>query len=193
MFLNLSSLAGLFALVVLTFNFLLGLLLATAYKRSPLWKRLPDFIQSVDINSIHNWTAYVALGLIFLHPVLLILDPESKFHWNQILVPGNAPQQNSWVLLGIISMYTILFVVITTQKPIKKSMGFRFWKNIHLVSYLTVVMVCLHGIFMDPELKDRSPDFFDGEKLVCELCLLVLVITTLIRFRYHRKQISERT
>ena len=42
--LELSNYAGLIATVVLTFNFLLGMLLATAYKRSIYWKNyLPGF------------------------------------------------------------------------------------------------------------------------------------------------------
>ncbi|MFL5739978.1 MAG: ferric reductase-like transmembrane domain-containing protein [Flavisolibacter sp.] len=193
MLLNLSSLAGLFALVILSFNFSLGLLLATAYKRSTLWKKLPGLIQSADVNAIHNWTAYVALSLIFLHPLLLVLDPGSHFHISQVLTLKTAPHQSFWVALGVISLYSVILLIVTTQKAIKRKMGFRFWKNIHLISYLTVLLVCLHGIFMDPELKDRSPDFLDGEKLVCEACMLLLIITSVIRFRYHRKQLSLKT
>ncbi len=57
-----------------------------------------------------------------------------------------------------------------------------------MVSYLTALLICLHGIFMDPELKDRQPDFFDGEKIVCEACFLVLVVGAIIRVRHHRKE-----
>jgi hypothetical protein len=47
--------------------------------------------------------------------------------------------------------------------------------------------MCLHGVFLDPELKNRTPDFFDGEKLVCEICLLVLVAAAVVRVNYHLK------
>jgi len=78
-------------------------------------------------------------------------------------------------------------VIITTQKIIKRKLGFRTWKNLHLISYGTAFLMCLHGIFLDPELKNRDPDFFDGEKLLCEICFLILVIAAVIRLRHYRK------
>jgi len=83
-------------------------------------------------------------------------------------------------------------VIITTQKYIKKRLGFRVWKNIHLISYGTALLMCLHGIFLDPELKNRIPDFFDGEKLICEGCLLVIIVTSITRWVYYSRQTKLR-
>lgn len=183
--LDASSFLGLIALVVLTFNFLLGMMLSTAYKRSRIWKALPAFIQRIDINAVHNVTAYIALSFILLHPVLLLFDKETKFQLSNILIPFNAPHQPWLVALGVLSLYALIIVIITTQKSIKKRMAFRAWKNIHLISYGTVLFVCLHGIFIDQNLKDLQPDYLDGEKVLCEVCLLVMIVVTFIRVRYH--------
>jgi DMSO/TMAO reductase YedYZ heme-binding membrane subunit len=185
--LDISSVIGLIALPVLTGNFLLGLMLSTAYKRSVYWKKLPSVIKKINIQDVHNWTAYMAIILVFLHSFLLLWEKSVSFSWAAILIPFNAPKQNIWVGLGIISLYAILIVIITTQKKIKNRMGFRFWKNVHLISYGTALLVCLHGIFLDPQLKDRQLDYLDGEKLLCELCLLVLLLATFLRIRYHKK------
>jgi sulfoxide reductase heme-binding subunit YedZ len=183
--LDASSLAGLFALVVITFNFLLGLLLSTAYKRSAIWKKLPEAVRKIDVNAVHNWTAYVALVLILLHPVLLVFDSASKFKLQHIVLPFNAPQQPLIVAFGVIAFYALIVVIITTQKRIKRNLGFRTWKNIHLISYGTALLVCLHGIFIDQNLKGNTPDFLDGEKVLCEICLLVLIIASSTRVWYH--------
>ena len=183
--LDASSFLGLIALVVLTFNFMLGMMLSTAYKRSKVWKALPVFMQKIDINAVHNITAYFALSLILLHPVLLLFDKETKFNLIHIIVPINEPHQPWIVAMGVISAYAIVIVIITTQKSIKSKLGFRSWKNIHLISYLTALLVCFHGIFIDQHLKDQSPDYLDGEKVLCEICLLVMVVFTLIRLRYY--------
>jgi sulfoxide reductase heme-binding subunit YedZ len=187
--LDASSLAGLFALVVITFNFLLGLLLSTAYKRSPIWKKLPAVVRKIDVNDVHNWTAYVALLLILIHPILLVFDKESKFKLQHIVFPFNAPHQPFIVAFGVIAFYALIIVIITTQKGIKKNLGFRAWKNIHLISYGTALLICLHGIFIDQNLKGNTPDFLDGEKLLCEVCLLVMVIFSIIRVRFYFKNI----
>jgi sulfoxide reductase heme-binding subunit YedZ len=102
-----------------------------------------------------------------------------------VFFPVNAPQQKYIVMLGTLSLYALLVVIITTQKVIKKKMSFRTWKNIHLVSYGTALLFIFHGLLMDPELKDRPTDWFDAEKFFSEFCLLVLIAASVIRYRYH--------
>jgi sulfoxide reductase heme-binding subunit YedZ len=188
--LDLSSTLGLIATGVLTFNLLLGMLLSSAYRRSPYWKRLPPLLKKVSVDDLHNWTAYVALALALAHPLLLLPDAASKFRLRDILYPVNAPHQALWVIPGALAFYALITVVVTTQKPVKKAMGFRAWKNIHLVSYVTALLFVVHGIVMDPELKDRPVDWLDAEKVMSEVCGLVLIAATLVRYRYyirHRK------
>jgi methionine sulfoxide reductase heme-binding subunit len=186
--LELSNYAGLASAVVLTINFFFGMLLATAYRANSYWKKLPQNIQRLDINDIHNYTAYIAWALIMLHVLLLLLDKASKFTFIDALFPLNAPNQNLVVAFGTISLYALTVVIITTQKVIKRKMSFRTWKNIHLIGYVTAVLFVLHGIFMDPHLKNDQPDFFDGEKLLLECCGLLLIVASVLRYRYHIKK-----
>src|SRR3981081_413620 len=109
-------------------------MLGTTYKRSGIWKKLPLPIQSVSIIKVHNWTAYIALVLIFLHPVLLLVDTSTKFQLGNILVPFNAPHQSVWVGLGVLSFYAFIIVIITSQRSFRRKLGFRAWKSIHLTS-----------------------------------------------------------
>ncbi|MEJ7822123.1 MAG: ferric reductase-like transmembrane domain-containing protein [Chitinophagaceae bacterium] len=184
-FLELSSYIGLLATVVLTFNILLGMMLGTAYKRHNYWKRLPNRIKQISILDLHNWTGYVALLLVLVHPTLLLFDPATKFKFVDIIFPVNAPHQKLYVAFGVLAMYAIIMVIVTTQKAVKKKMNYRTWKNIHLISYGTALLFIVHGIAMDPQLKDRPVDFFDAEKLVSELCAVILIIATILRYKYH--------
>jgi len=189
--LDLSSTLGLIATCVLTFNILLGILLSTAYRRSPLWKRMPGWVKKISLDDVHNWTAYVALVLALAHPVLLLPDAALKYRVVDLLLPVNAPHQAFWTLLGTLALYALIVVIVTTQKVIKNQLGFRAWKNIHLISYGTALLFVVHGIFMDPELKDRPVDWLDAEKMLSELCGLVLVAATVIRVRYHRRHLRR--
>ena len=186
--LDLSSTLGLIATCVLTFNLLLGILLSTAYRRSPIWKRLPDRVKKISIDDLHNWTAYVALVLALAHPVLLLPDAALKYRATTLLFPVSAPHQAFWTMFGSLALYALIVVIITTQKAVKNRLGFRAWKNIHLISYGTALLFVIHGIAMDPELKDRPVDWLDGEKLVSEGCGLVLVVATYMRFRYYQRR-----
>ena len=186
--LELSNYAGLASAMVLTINFFLGMLLATAYRTNRYWKKMPVRIQQMDVNSIHNYTAYVAWILVLLHVLFLVLDQTSKFTFIDVIFPLNAPSQNLVVTLGTLSLYAITVVIITTQKVIKRKMSFRTWKNIHLISYGTAILFVLHGIFMDPHLKNGQPDFFDGEKLLLEFCGLLLIVASVKRYMSHLKK-----
>jgi DMSO/TMAO reductase YedYZ heme-binding membrane subunit len=188
--LELSNYAGLASAAVLTINFFLGMLLATAYRTNLYWKKVPVRLQQMDVNSIHNYTAYVAWILVLLHILFLVLDKTSKFTFIDVIFPLNAPSQNLVVALGTLSLYAITVVIITTQKVIKRKMSFRAWKNIHLISYSTAILFVLHGIFMDPHLKNNQPDFIDGEKLLLEFCGILLVIASVIRYRYYLKKVK---
>lgn len=189
--LDLSSTLGLIATCVLTINILLGILLSTAYRRSPLWKRMPGWVKKISLDDVHNWTAYVALVLALAHPVLLLPDAALKYRVVDLLLPVNAPHQAFWTLPGTLALYALIVVIITTQKLIKNRLGFRAWKNIHLISYGTALLFVVHGIFMDPELKDRPVDWLDAEKMLSELCGLALVAATVIRVRYHRRHLRK--
>ncbi|HEY4287653.1 MAG TPA: ferric reductase-like transmembrane domain-containing protein [Puia sp.] len=188
--LDISSTLGLVATCILTFNLLLGILLSTAYRRSPLWKKLPPLVKKVSLDDLHNWTAYVALALVLGHVLLLLPDAALKYRLVDILFPLYAPHQVVWTLLGALALYALVVVIVTTQKKIKNRMGFRLWKNIHLISYGTALLFVVHGIVMDPLLKDRPVDWFDAEKMVSELCGLALVAATTIRYRYYRRKHS---
>lgn len=183
-FLDISSGLGLCATAVLTLNFLLGMLLSTGYKANRHWKKLPEKIKMLPVERIHNWTAYLALSLVVLHLIFLLLHKESKFVFSDILLPLHAPQQPWMVLLGVIAFYALLIVIISSQESIKKKMGFRAWKNIHLISYGTALLFLVHGLLMDPLLKNRPTDWIDAEKLLSEISMLVLLIAGYYRYRY---------
>lgn len=184
-FLELSSYAGLAATAVLTFNILWGMMLGTAYKKHNYWKRLPASIKKINVYNLHNWTAYVALSLVLLHPILLLFDPATKFKFIDIIFPVNAPHQKLYVAFGVLAMYAIITVIVTTQKAVKKKLNYRTWKNMHLISYATALLFIVHGIVMDPQLKDRPVDIFDAEKILSEVCLLLLIAATILRVRYQ--------
>lgn len=178
---DLSSDAGLVAMVLLTINILLGLFLSARYNTVRSWphRRLPIF-------DIHNWTAYIALGLIFLHPTLLLLSHDAGFRIIDILYPIHAPKQTFYDGLGTITFYCIIFVVLTSY--FRSKLGSRVWKKLHYVSYVAAAFLFVHGIMIDPELKNRPPDFLDGEKVLVEGCALLIICATIWRIRYQPKK-----
>jgi predicted ferric reductase len=178
---DLSSDVGLVAMVLLTVNILLGLLLSARYNTIRSWphRRLPVF-------DVHNWTAYIALGLVFLHPFLLLLSKSARFGVIDVLWPLHSPNQTLYNCFGATAFYCVLFVVVTSY--FRSRLGAKLWKKLHYVSYAAAALVFVHGILIDPELKNNPPDPLDGEKILVEVCALLIVMATIWRIRYQPKK-----
>jgi DMSO/TMAO reductase YedYZ heme-binding membrane subunit len=178
---------GLIAMVLLTINIVLGIFISTAYKKTVFWQKLPAKIKAIKLIEVHNYTAYLALGFVLIHFMLIPLDPSSKFNFGHLIQPWTAPHQPFFVSLGFISFLALLVVIVTTQKIIKNKIGTTTWKNLHIISYGTGLLFIVHGLVMDPLLKDRPIDFFDPEKLLVELCALLLLLAFIFRYQYKIK------
>ena len=173
---DLSSYAGLCAMTLLTVNILLGLLLSTNYNPVLRWPH-----RRIKIFEIHNWTAYVALSLALLHPLILLASGTVHFHLLDILFPVWSPGQRNYNILGSLALYTVAFVVVTSY--FRPRLGSRLWKKFHYAAYGAAAIFFTHGILTDPELKNQTIDPFDGEKVFIEICALLVIAGTVWRIR----------
>jgi len=158
---ELSNYAGLLAMGLLTINILLGLLLSTRYNPVLRWPH-----RKIEIFEIHNWTGYIALGIAFLHPVILLWSASAGFRPLDVAVPFWSPQQRNYNILGAFAFYLTAFVVVTSY--FRPRLGNRIWKKLHYTAYAAAAVFYTHGILIDPNLKGRPTDFLDGEKLLVE-------------------------
>jgi predicted ferric reductase len=175
---DLSSFAGLTAVVLLTLNLLLGVLVSTNHNPAKQWPRrkLP-----VPLFKIHNWTAYVAIAVVLLHPAILLFVEKPKFGIGNVLVPLWSPGQRFQNCLGALAFYSFLLVVTTSY--FRPKLGYRPWKKLHYTAYFAAGFMFLHGILIDQFLKDQVPDFLDGEKVLVEGCLLLVIAAGVWRWR----------
>lgn len=185
---DISGVLGLIAMGLLCFNCLLGMLLGTSYKKSVYWKKMPEAIKRIGIDSLHNYTAYIALLFVLLHPMVLFVNRAGKFGIRHLFFPLESPTQPGIVLLGSISLLSLLIIILTTQKRVKQQLGYRAWKNIHLISYPTALLFLFHGLLMDPLLQNRPTDWLDAEKFFAEFCLALIMLASVFRIRYHLMQ-----
>lgn len=186
---DISGALGLIASGILFVNMVLGMFLSTGYKKSNRYKKLPEKIKAIDVYQLHNYTSYTALVFTLGHILLIPLDSSSNFTYGNLIMPWTAPHQANIVTLGFIALIGLLLLIITTQKVIKQKLGFRTWKNIHLVAYIMALLFAVHGLLMDPLLKDRPVDWLDAEKAFSELLLLAVIVSGYIRYQYHRKTV----
>ena len=178
---DLSSYFGLAAMTLLTLNILIGLVMSVKYNPVRNWPH-----RRINTFKIHNWTAYIALTIAAIHPVIILFSSTAKFTLVDILYPVNAPRQ-PWInVLGALALYTLAFVVLTSY--FRRELGRKKWKTLHFTAYGTAALFYAHGILTDPNLKDSPIDFLDGEKVYVELCMLVVIVAATLRIRWQLRQ-----
>jgi len=175
--LELSSDVGIVAVIVISCNILLGLLMGVKYNP---WKRWPH--KRINYFKIHNWTGYTALTLSLLHVVLLLASSEAKFRFVDVLYPMVGPKQPVINTLGAAALYVLIVVVVTSYY--RAAIGHDRWRIIHYGTYLTAGLFFVHGIWSDPSLKDNPIDYLDAEKVAIELSLLVILVASFFRWRF---------
>jgi sulfoxide reductase heme-binding subunit YedZ len=182
---DVAGTVGLIAMVLLTLNILMGLLVSTNYNPKKQWphRKLPW-----PLFRIHNWTGYTAMCVAVLHPVILLFinTKIGKFTIGDVLFPVNSPFQTFYNNLGAITFYSFLLVVVTSY--FRPKLGYRPWKKLHYVAYFAAAMMFIHGTLIDQNLKNETPDFLDGEKVLVEGCFLVVVSASVWRWRYGKEK-----
>ncbi len=161
--------SGLMAYVLLTVTTLWGLALSSKLIRN--WS--PGPLSMV----MHSTLSWLALSFAALHALLLMADKYLPYQLTEVLIPFTGPYRPLAVGLGTVSLWVIL--VVTISFSIKKRIGHRAWKWIHLSSYLAFVLVTVHGLTAGT----------DASRLGVRLMLVVAVsvVTLLLILRVGRR------
>ena len=178
---DISSVVGLVAVGIFTAQILLGLLLSVGYNPIRRWPRL----RGVKLFTFHNWLGYIGLAVVLTHPLILLASDTAGFRLFDIFVPIWSPTQPIPNTLGAIAFYLVTFVVATSY--FRTVFGRHRWKQLHYTAYAAAAVFYVHGVWADPLLKNRPPDFIDAEKAYVEVCALLIVAATAWRFSYGKR------
>lgn len=179
--LDLSAYVGLVAVGVITLNLLLGMLMAFRYSPHRSWPH-----RRFNYFRLHNWSGYIALSVSFLHPAILLLSKEPRFRLLDLVYPVHSPSQPLENTIGAVAFYLLGFVVITSY--IRLQFSRHLWKSFHFSIYFAAAALFFHSLYTDPALKGNPIEWFDGGKVFVECCFALIVIVSLLRWRYSRKK-----
>lgn len=182
---DLSADAGLVAVALATLNICLGVLIAVRYSPVRCWPH-----RRFNIFRLHNWTAYLLIVVLFLHPVILLFNSTARFRVLDIAVPLWSPVQPLENTLGALGLYLLLVVVLTSYFRLKMSR--KTWKAFHYLVYVASVVSFAHSLLTDPQLKGAAIDYLDGEKVFIEICGAVILAVGLYGAQRKRERARER-
>ncbi len=94
--------------------------------------------------TMHTTIAWLALIFGFTHALLLMADTYFSFTLTDILIPFTGPYRVLAVGLGTLALWLTLVVTLSFQ--VKRRIGHRAWRWIHMTSYAAFGMVTLHSL-----------------------------------------------
>jgi predicted ferric reductase len=117
---------------------------------------------------LHQYTSLLGLAFGLFHALILIGDKYINYTLAQILVPFNSVGYKPvWVGLGQVGFY--LLAIVSLSFYVRKRIGHRAWRVIHLLSFLSLVLALAHGILSGTDSEVdwlRSLYFASGASLL---------------------------
>jgi DMSO/TMAO reductase YedYZ heme-binding membrane subunit len=129
--------AGIGAYLMLFMSVAWGLIATTAI----VTKR----VSKPAANMFHQFTATTGLVLLALHLGILLIDAYMPFKVLDLLVPMHATFRPVAITAGVIAMYAV--VAVTVSSWIRKKLSTKVWRGIHLLAVPAFTLALAHGVF----------------------------------------------
>jgi sulfoxide reductase heme-binding subunit YedZ len=131
--------AAVAAYIFLTLTVTLGLsrsMLRSGRVRSPWLFWLSD--------ETHQFLALLTAGFVAIHLLALLFDPLIPFSLANLLFPLDEPYRPVAAGLGVLSLYGLGLVLLTSWG--RKRLSHGTWRTLHFLSFPAFALVTLHGI-----------------------------------------------
>ena len=161
---------GIVGWALLTLAVIGGLQLSTRLLRrpTPAW-----------VLDLHRFVAGLAVVFVAVHLVGLWADTFVQFTAADLFVPFASSYQTGALALGIVAMYLLLAIEITSL--LMKRMSRRAWHTVHLSSYVLFTIATIHGLLVG---TDRTSTLF---RVACLLAAIVVLFMSLVRILAPRR------
>lgn len=159
--------------------------LSTAWGLAVTSKIFDPLLHRTFTYDMHQYLSLLAIGFTVLHVGVLVGDRYLPFSVAQVLIPFVAPYRPLWVGVGVIGLYLTLLVTVTFY--IRRWIGQRAFRAIHVSSFIAYASVTLHGLMAGTD----SPLW--SMQLVYAGTFLVIVFLTAYWLIYNRLDRRETT
>ena len=134
---NLLRAAGIGAYLMLYLSVAWGLVATT----SIVTKR----VSKVSSNLFHQFVATTGLVLLAVHLALLLIDGFMPFAPLDLILPLRSAYRPIPIALGIAAMFAMVAIMVSSW--LRKPIGVRLWRAIHLAAVPAFALALGHGVF----------------------------------------------
>lgn len=143
--------AGLVAWALLAAATLWGLALSTKSPGRALGKNRPRPNWLLDM---HRWLGGTALAFTGVHVIALLADQYTHFGLGAILVPFASSWHPVAVAWGVVGLYLLLAVELTSLA--RSRLSKKAWRRVHTASFVLFVTATVHGLSAGTDTKSAA-------------------------------------
>jgi DMSO/TMAO reductase YedYZ heme-binding membrane subunit len=135
--------SGIVAWALILLTIVWGLVLATKVlgrRPGPAW-----------LLSLHRYLGALAIAFVGVHVGAILLDTYTNFSLTNVLVPFTGSWHPLAVAWGIVGMYLLAAIEITSL--LRHKMSNRAWRAVHLLSYFLFAMTTIHMLTAGTDAK----------------------------------------
>lgn len=94
---------------------------------------------------VHHYISTSIVVFVLVHLIGLLLDKVRPFYVVDLLIPLHSSFRPVAVGLGVLAMYTILVVLVTSW--LRSKFGLMWWRRVHVWGTPAFILAMVHGIF----------------------------------------------
>ncbi len=151
--------AGTAAYILLTASTVWGLFIS-----AKVVKNWSPGVMSMLMHATLSWLA-ILFGMG--HGLLLLVDRYFNYRLTDVLVPFTGPYRPFATGLGIIGFWIAL--IVTLSFSVRRQMGNRAWRTLHLSSYIAFGLSTVHGLLAGADAQGL------GFRLMMALCVMLVL------------------
>jgi DMSO/TMAO reductase YedYZ heme-binding membrane subunit len=133
----LTRATGAVTLVLLTVVVVLGVLGSLRFAAAPRWPRFA-------IDTMHRDISLLVIALLVLHVIVSVLDGFAPIRLTDAVIPFIGLYRPLWIGFGALSFDLLIALVITSL--VRRRLGYRAWRAIHWLAYVSWPVAILHGL-----------------------------------------------
>jgi DMSO/TMAO reductase YedYZ heme-binding membrane subunit len=105
--------------------------------------------------STHRYLGALAIVFVGVHVAAILIDSYVQFSLADVLVPMASTWHPLAVAWGIVGMYVLVAVEVTSL--LRARLSPKVWRGIHMLSYVLLALVTIHLLTAGTDAKDLLP------------------------------------
>lgn len=105
--------------------------------------------------STHRYLSALTIAFVAVHVVAIVADDYVHFGLTDVLVPMVSTWHPLAVAWGIVAMYVLLAVEVTSL--VRQHLSSRVWRGIHMLSYVLLALVTIHLLTAGTDANELLP------------------------------------